>query len=682
MLDGGAPPGGRRRNGRAVPRRRARPRRAASPSSIPAPTRSTSTRRCGTPAITATPAPPTCCSPPAPTPASPGGTTPTPLAAARRQRRRRARRARRASRGRSTTQRGVEYARLGPSAATPPGTVSSSSHSGSIATAPVGPGRGRLMSISISSLQKGLVGDEVLFQARPGDEPPGEPPCRVSRGERRDVDGRPRARVPMGEGGVVGPSLWRVKAACGSTTHDAGGRSWRPAEGSRADSTAVRPRMLVACHAQQRLPVPPVPRPPRARGGGGRRRARVGCVLDRSALHPGGGGQVSDTGWVEHAGGVVAIAGVETVDGVVWHVLAEPVGSSGAVVVRVDATRRARVAQLHTDSHILNAIVFERFPGTLVTGAQINDDGTGRMDFDLSEVDNDVLRSLDAAVNEMIRREVEVRSTYVDAGGRRHRRAGAQPVGRPAADARWSTADHRDRRRRPPGLRRHAPVEHRAVGARSGSPRWRARASATGGSASPSSDVSDCDSSDRLTERGGPSVCPLVSLEDNPPAARRVRRGARPRRPRRPRRGRRRRRRARHAGRRRPGAAAARRHLPHRLDLQADRRRAGDGAGRRRRAAPRRPGRHLPARARRPAGADARSARRSTTPCRRSGRSPSRTCSRSGFGFGTSTTSTGRSGAADPAGRARARPGARSARRGRRRRSTTTSGSAASPRCR
>ena len=95
--------------------------------------------------------------------------------------------------------------------------------------------------------------------------------------------------------------------------------------------------------------------------------------------------------------------------------LAEPVVPTGPVVVRVDAQRRSRVAQLHTDSHILNALVFERFPGTLVTGAQINDDGTGRMDFDLSEIDNDVLRGLDAAVNEVIRRAVEVRSTYVDA---------------------------------------------------------------------------------------------------------------------------------------------------------------------------------------------------------------------------------------------------------------------------
>jgi misacylated tRNA(Ala) deacylase len=140
-------------------------------------------------------------------------------------------------------------------------------------------------------------------------------------------------------------------------------------------------------------------------------------VLDRSAFHPGGGGQVSDTGWLDHAGGTVEVTGIETVDGVVWHVLGDPaLEIAGAVVLRVDHERRSRVAQLHTDSHVLNALVYERFPGTLVTGAQINDDGTGRMDFDLSEVDNDVLRGLDAGVNAVIRTGVDVRSTYVDAG--------------------------------------------------------------------------------------------------------------------------------------------------------------------------------------------------------------------------------------------------------------------------
>ena len=138
-------------------------------------------------------------------------------------------------------------------------------------------------------------------------------------------------------------------------------------------------------------------------------------VLDRSALHPGGGGQVSDVGWLDHAGGTAAITGIETSDDVVWHLLDADVEPSGPVVVRVDADHRSRVAQLHTDSHVLNALVYDRFPGTLVTGAQINADGTGRMDFDLSEVDNDVLRGLDAGVNDIIRGGIDVRSVYVDA---------------------------------------------------------------------------------------------------------------------------------------------------------------------------------------------------------------------------------------------------------------------------
>lgn len=140
-------------------------------------------------------------------------------------------------------------------------------------------------------------------------------------------------------------------------------------------------------------------------------------VLDRSAFHPGGGGQVCDVGTLEHAAGVVSVTGLETVGDVVWHVLADQqVELTGDVVVHVDASHRSRVAQLHTDSHVLNALVYDRWPGTLVTGAQINADGTGRMDFDLSAVDNDALRGLADGVNDVIHAGAEVRSVYVDAG--------------------------------------------------------------------------------------------------------------------------------------------------------------------------------------------------------------------------------------------------------------------------
>ena len=66
-------------------------------------------------------------------------------------------------------------------------------------------------------------------------------------------------------------------------------------------------------------------------------------------------------------------------------------------------------------SHVLNAFVFDEFEGSLVTGAQINGDGTGRMDFDLSQIDNDRLRALEAPVNDVIARGLAVEAVYVDA---------------------------------------------------------------------------------------------------------------------------------------------------------------------------------------------------------------------------------------------------------------------------
>ncbi len=157
--------------------------------------------------------------------------------------------------------------------------------------------------------------------------------------------------------------------------------------------------------------------------------------------------------------------------------------------MRVDAERRSRVAQLHTDSHILNALVYERFPGTLVTGAQINADGTGRMDFDLSEVDNDVLRGLDAEINDVIGRGVDVRSVYVDAAEADAvaglvRSLSVAPPPTPDGTLRVIEIDGVDRQ----ACGGHPPVEHRRSRARSASRRSRTRASATAASASSSTE--------------------------------------------------------------------------------------------------------------------------------------------------------------------------------------------------
>jgi len=132
--------------------------------------------------------------------------------------------------------------------------------------------------------------------------------------------------------------------------------------------------------------------------------ARPGAIrLSRSALHPGGGGQLCDQALVHGAHGSARVVEVRVEDGAHWLVFDLPEAMlDGRVTVAIDATRREHLARMHTATHVLNALVFQRFDGALVTGAQIMGDGTGRMDFDLPDADNDALRALEP----LIEREV------------------------------------------------------------------------------------------------------------------------------------------------------------------------------------------------------------------------------------------------------------------------------------
>jgi misacylated tRNA(Ala) deacylase len=69
--------------------------------------------------------------------------------------------------------------------------------------------------------------------------------------------------------------------------------------------------------------------------------------------------------------------------------------------------------ELHTDLHIMNALVFRHFSGALVTGVQMNEDGTARIDFDLPDADNDGLRALGAELNEVVQQDLAVVDSYV-----------------------------------------------------------------------------------------------------------------------------------------------------------------------------------------------------------------------------------------------------------------------------
>jgi len=145
--------------------------------------------------------------------------------------------------------------------------------------------------------------------------------------------------------------------------------------------------------------------------------ARPGAVvLERSPFHPGGGGQLPDRGQLTWSSGQTRIAGFDVAeDGRVWHRLTEAVEIAGVVRASVDPAFRALQTELHTNAHVLNALVFQHFQGALITGAQLNDDGTARTDFDLPDVDNDRLRALEPELNDVIRQDLPLRFSWVAA---------------------------------------------------------------------------------------------------------------------------------------------------------------------------------------------------------------------------------------------------------------------------
>ena len=104
--------------------------------------------------------------------------------------------------------------------------------------------------------------------------------------------------------------------------------------------------------------------------------ARPGAVaLEASPFHPGGGGQLADRGRIGWQSGEARVTGFEVTDGRVWHLLAEALERAAGSTSRW-IPRSGPPAELHTATHILNALVYRNFDGALITGAQLATDLT------------------------------------------------------------------------------------------------------------------------------------------------------------------------------------------------------------------------------------------------------------------------------------------------------------------
>jgi len=137
-------------------------------------------------------------------------------------------------------------------------------------------------------------------------------------------------------------------------------------------------------------------------------------VLDRTQFYPGGGGQPSDRGVILRTGDGRrwAVRAARRLGGEIVHELepsddGEMPVAGDRVQVDVEWARRYALMRTHTALHALCGVVW-RDHGALVTGGNM-EPGSGRMDFEFETMSGDLVGSIEATVNEELRRQRDVR---------------------------------------------------------------------------------------------------------------------------------------------------------------------------------------------------------------------------------------------------------------------------------
>ena len=126
--------------------------------------------------------------------------------------------------------------------------------------------------------------------------------------------------------------------------------------------------------------------------------------LDRSAFYPEGGGQPSDTGWLEWQGGRAKVRQV-TKKGSVKHFI-EGQLPEGKVHAVLDWERRYGHMRMHTAQHIVSGVVFDRF-GARTVGNQIYAEKS-RVDFHPIKFTEEQIAMVEKEANEIIGRNLDV----------------------------------------------------------------------------------------------------------------------------------------------------------------------------------------------------------------------------------------------------------------------------------
>ncbi len=137
-----------------------------------------------------------------------------------------------------------------------------------------------------------------------------------------------------------------------------------------------------------------------------------GVVVDRSVCYPRGGGQPGDQGWMIRADGS-RLAIVDTLkdreSGEILHLLepGSPLPEPGeSLRIEIEWDRRYRLMRLHSAMHMMCAVIPEP-----VTGGNIRDNGSARLEFDLPEPPDKA--ELERQLNELTHRDIPMRTRWI-----------------------------------------------------------------------------------------------------------------------------------------------------------------------------------------------------------------------------------------------------------------------------
>ncbi len=144
-------------------------------------------------------------------------------------------------------------------------------------------------------------------------------------------------------------------------------------------------------------------------------RARVvevlddGVVLDRTAFYPRSGGLEGDRGVLVTETGEYVVTGARKEGERVVHLVDTTEGLESGMEVKgeIDWENRYRQMRLHTASHIVSAVFYEKY-GALVTGGHITAEKSKEM-YNVEKITPEMVEEVFSAANEVVKRDLPVK---------------------------------------------------------------------------------------------------------------------------------------------------------------------------------------------------------------------------------------------------------------------------------